>query len=156
MPHLLLDSNLAVLLATGLANKSYIAKHKNLHPTYDIKDYNILTGLVAQSKGVLFSPHILAETSSLLRQSNDPMKSHISQSLANLINRSTETYFCSSSATLHRDYTRLGLTDAVMMCLCRTGATLLTADFDLYWAAASAGLNSVNYNHIREQRLDFR
>jgi hypothetical protein len=48
------------------------------------------------------------------------------------------------------------LTDAVLLeLLAVSGATLLTADFDLYLAAARANLKVVNYNHYRDLRSDF-
>jgi hypothetical protein len=54
------------------------------------------------------------------------------------------------------EFIRLGLTDSVLLELGRSGATLLTVDLDLYLAALDAGLNVINYNHLKENRPDFR
>jgi hypothetical protein len=55
-----------------------------------------------------------------------------------------------------KEFIRLGLTDAVLLELAHTGATLLIVDLALYLAAWAFGLNAINYNHVREQRVDFQ
>lgn len=151
----LLDANLAVLFAVGLADRNYIAKHKNLS-SYDTTDFDIVSGLIAKSSGIVFTPNVLTETSNLVRQIGNPIKEHVSQSLANIVNKSTEQYIESRTAVEHLNYVRLGLTDAVLLTLQASGASLITADLALYLSAANAGFNSINYNHLREQRPDFR
>jgi len=62
----------------------------------------------------------------------------------------------SKVAVGRKEFIRLGLTDAVLLELAHKGATLSTVDLALYLAARASGLNAINYNHVREQRVDFQ
>ena len=151
----LLDSNLTVLLAVGLADPAYIVRHKR-SSAFDAVDFTILTEVIRGFSQIVFSPNVLTETSNLVRQAKDPIKTAVSRSLADLINGSVEAYVESRRATMHEKYLRLGITDSVLLTQQLAGGTILTVDFDLYFAASTAGRDVINYNHLREQRKDFR
>ncbi len=152
---LLLDANLAILVAVGLTDRAFIGRHKRL-ATYDEADFDIVSGMIGRSSGILFTPNVLSETSNLARYVSDPMRSQICVILAEIIARSEECYISSSDAAKHPAYLRLGLTDAALLVAAEQNATLLTDDLNLYLAAESAGLSPINYNHLRELRGDFR
>ncbi len=141
-------------MIVGIANPKYIEKHKNLHPEYDVKDFDLLTDILNQSSQVIFTPHVLTETSNRLRQIKNPMKDEISHVFKEIIHSNDEKIVISKAAASRPEYIRLGLTDAVLLEIGTTGATLLTADLDLYVAAVTADLKAANFNHIREQRRD--
>ena len=152
---ILLDTNILVLVAVGLTDIRYIRRHKRLQ-TFDETDFQIVCDLIDSSSGVIFSPNILTETSNLIRYVGEPMKSEIAMTFSGMIERTEEQYIPSASAVSRSEHVRLGLADAVLLRLAETGATLLTDDHLLYLAAASGGLNAINYNHIREQRPDYQ
>lgn len=151
---LLLDTNLPVLLVVGLTDLSYIAKHKRLSG-YDEKDFEIVNGYVAGSDRLIICPNVASETSNLLRQIAEPARSQIGSAFAEIIGRIEESYVPSVDAASMPEHLRLGITDSVLLLLAKTDATLLTADLDLYLAAAHRNLSTINYNHIREQRADY-
>jgi predicted nucleic acid-binding protein len=124
--------------------------------TYDMLDYEIVSDILAQSSAIIFNPNVLTETSNLLRQIGEPIRSELTQVLAKIIQRVDETIIPSRAAVARTEYARLGLTDAVMLEAARSGGVILTADADLYVAALRANLQAINYNHIREKRKDFR
>lgn len=148
---LLLDSNLAVLYAVGATNIKYIAKHKRLQ-TYDVTDYTIICNIMASFDDVVFTPNVLTETSNLLGQIGDPIRTEIARTFSDIVRRAEERFVDSKVAVNHSHFVRLDLTDAVLLLLAASGATLLTVDLDLYLATQSSGLNGVNYNHVRDQR----
>lgn len=63
---LLLDTNLLVLLAVGLADPEKITSHKRLQK-YDPVDFENLTTLVESSAKLILCPNIATETSNLIR-----------------------------------------------------------------------------------------
>lgn len=150
-----LDTNLAILLAVGATDTRYIAKHKRLRP-FDETDFAILDEMIGLSAGVVWCPNVLSETSNLVRYVADPIRSEIALTLKALIHSWTETLVESPIATDRTEYLRLGLTDAVLLTLAASGATLLTDDLDLHHAALAAGYLSVNFNELRDERRDFR
>lgn len=147
-----LDTNLAVLLAVGTANPDYIEKHRRLR-VYDKTDFLLLDELLGAADGIIWCPHVLAETSNLARYVNDPIRVEVAQALSILISKYPEANIVSAEASKHNAYMRLGLTDSVMLILASTGATLLTDDLDLHVAALSAGHDSINFNEFRDQAL---
>jgi hypothetical protein len=151
---LILDTNLLALLVVGLTDQKYISRHKRLR-VFDETDFDIVARMVDQ-RGCLLTPNVVSETSNLIRYVADPMRSEAAVILARLVNGYEERFVPSKTAVVHKDYVRLGATDAVLLELTQTGATLVTDDLALYLAAVHAGLDAVNYNHIREARPDFR
>ena len=152
---ILLDSNLTVLLAVGLTDKSYISKHKRLS-AYDENDFDIVIALLSESKGIVFSPNVLSEVSNFLRQTKDPIKTEISNTFIKIISGASEIFVESRDASLDQHFLRLGLTDAVMLMLANTESVLFTADAGLYIAALERGHEAINYFHLKEQRPDFQ
>jgi hypothetical protein len=146
---IILDTNLLVLLVTGLTNPEYIAKHKRLQ-AYDKDDFIILEKILDTYSNITLCPNVLSETSNLLRYVGEPIRSEIAAKLHELIDGLGEEYISSAAAADQADYLRLGLTDAVLIKLAETGSDLLTDDLPLYLAAVGRGLSATNYNHIRD------
>ena len=152
---LLLDTNLLVLLVTGLTNPAYIPKNKRL-AAFDEIDFNIVSNIADSASKLVFSPNILSETSNFLRYAWGPVRMETSDTLALLVRTYGEDYVPTHSVLDIPEFNRLGVTDCVLIVQARSGATLLTDDLDLFLASSSAEQNAVNYNAYREQRPDFR
>jgi hypothetical protein len=149
-----IDSNLLLLLIVGSASRSYVTRHKRLK-AYTIEDFDTLAWVISCYDNIVLLPHTLTETSNLLRQIDDPMRSNIARSLHRLILTCPEQYLASRSATVRPEYTRLGLTDAALLELSRIEPgrdqpTLLTVDLDLAIAAEINGYPVENFNHYRD------
>lgn len=98
-------------------------------------------------------PHILAETSNLVRQCYGPVRQQLSAQLAVVIEELVEDHIAARLVTSSAHFSRLGLTDAAMLALSMKEMTLLTDDLDLYIAGATAGLDCLNFTHLREAAL---
>jgi hypothetical protein len=152
---IILDTNLTILLLVGLTNLAYIQHHKRLRQ-FDVEDFKILGGIIARFSQIQFIPNVLSETSNLVRYVSDPMRSEISGVLAAIVQGTQEEFIASRTAVVRPEYRWLGLTDAALLELASSGATLLTTGLGLYLSASQAGLSVVNFNHIREQRPDYQ
>ncbi|MGH7096446.1 MAG: PIN domain-containing protein [Stellaceae bacterium] len=146
---LILDSNLLVLLTVGTASRAYISKHKRLQ-AYSEADFDLLVEVIAPVSKVMVTPNTLTEASNLLGQIGEPVRTHIYETLRLMIKASEEIHVESGRAVEHDEFRRLGLTDAVLLELTDSSCMLLTADLDLYLAAARRGLKVVNFNHLRD------
>lgn len=153
--HLLLDSQLLVLLSVGLADRSKIARHKRLS-AFDARDFDLLAGIISRFPNLMVTPNIATETSNLLRFGTHDAS--LAEILAAGLQDWTEIYVPSRSAVQNLAFHRLGLSDAAMLHVLaeREDTILLTADVDLYLAGQSAGLAVENFNHVRNERVDFR
>ena len=152
MQTLLIDSQLLLLLVVGAVSPKYIAKHKRLTPVYTEADFNILLELVDRSAAVAVTPNTLTETSNLLGQIGDPIRTELFTGFAQVVKQFQEYYIDSRQAAEQDVFVRLGLADAAMLTANKSGLSLLTADLDLYMAAAESGQEAINFNHVREAR----
>lgn len=154
MSNLIVDTNLLVLLIVGLASKKYISAHKKLS-AYDVKDFEILSEIISKFDQLVFTPHVLSETSNLVACINEPAKTEIMKTFGEIIGKFGEQYVPSVEGIGRAEFTRLGLTDGVLLTLGQGGGSLITADVPLYLAATSAGYQATNYMHIKGGRADF-
>jgi hypothetical protein len=117
------------------------------------QDYDALLDLLADVDRVDVTPHILAETSNLASYIAEPAKSAIRAVLTEVTQTANEIFIPGKQITRHTAYRQLGLVDAAIVMSASPDCTLLTADLDLYVAAVSAGIDCVNFNHVRDQYL---
>lgn len=140
----LLDSCLLVLLIVGLCNRKYIGRHKNLYPVYKERQFDILVELIKSATALVSTAHTLTETSNLLRQISDPMRSEIMDSFRQFVGQSRELTVDGVTASRAQIFIRLGLTDAAIVSLPADEIVILTVDHDLHLAASRAGFEVLN------------
>lgn len=147
-----IDTNLPVLLVVGSASKEYIRKHKRLQ-RYTDDDFDLLTWIIAQLSEIVMLPHVLAETSTLARQIENPARARIQSALRKLIATTIELPIQSVSGARRDEFPHLGLTDAVILHLCSMSIsgiqpTLITVDGQLADAANAMGFSVVDYAQL--------
>jgi hypothetical protein len=139
-----IESCLLVLLIVGATNPKYIAKHKNLYPVYNERHFAPLLGLLRLASSVVCTAHILTETSNLLRQVADPMRTEIMNVFRKFVHQSRELQADSVVASNAPTFIRLGLTDAAIVSLDPDEVAVITVDHDLHIAASQAGFEVSN------------
>lgn len=149
MKKILIDANLLCVLVAGYSAPKAIGRHKRLK-AYNDDDFRRIVDLISPFDKVLTCPHILAETSNLLANTNDVEKRDLLEGLRVLLADMEEVSPPSIFACDHEAYHRLGLTDAVLLSMEISGAPLLTVDLDLTLAATKGGREAINYNWHRE------
>jgi hypothetical protein len=147
-PRLLLDTNLLVLLIAGSTDRKLIGAHKRVQ-TFTSGDYDLLIRFMAGCRELITCPNVLTEASNLLLGGTDGLSLRLAAVFSRLIGSLAERAIASATAAAQTDFTRLGLTDAVILCLLEPGTVLLTADLHLCLAAQRAGGDAVNFNHQR-------
>jgi predicted nucleic acid-binding protein len=149
----LLDTNLLVLLIVGSTSEAHIVKHKRTR-SYDVQSFRLLRDtLVGNFTKLITTPHVLAESSALLRQCAEPLRSHLTETLAHWASESREEYLPAEQVVLRPEYMRLGLTDAAIIAQASREIVLLTDDLQVYLEAAQAGVQAENFTHLRDAYL---
>ena len=139
------DTQLLVLLIVGLTNPQFIGRHKRVTPVYNEAHFNALKTILTQAPKLVCTPHILTETSNLLRQSGDPMRSQIMTAFKRFIDSADERRVQSARAAEQPSFVRLGLTDAAILSLDPAEVqVLLTVDHDLHIASLEKGFDARN------------
>lgn len=141
---LVLDTCLLVLLVVGATNRKYILKHKNLYPVYNERHFDKLIEVINTAPFVVCTAHILTETSNLLRQIGNPMRSEIMEVFRQFVHRSRELRVDGATASNAPIFIRLGLTDAAIVSLDADEVAILTVDHNLHIAASHAGFDVFN------------
>ena len=68
---ILVDSNLAALLIVGSASRDYVSIHKRCKG-YSLDDFDLVGEIIKEFSDIITVPHLLAETSNLVRDINGP------------------------------------------------------------------------------------
>lgn len=144
-----IDTNLFLLFVVGSEAPELIAKHRRLE-SYSVQDYDALRRLLNSAGQVYVTPNTLTETSNLLGQHGEPERSRLFRRLQAVIRDSREVYVASATATAHPAFTRLGLTDVVLLEAATAATPLLTMDFQLYAAGLAKDIAAaVNFTAYR-------
>ncbi len=144
-----IDSNLAVLLIVGAASRSYIARHKHLSH-YDAYDFELLGEIIKEFSDIVMLPHVLSETSNLVRQIAPPAYRAVKGAFRTFVEGAVELALVSRDGCDRPEFMPLGLADAMLLHVCGldvAGAqpTLLTADSKLADCALSMGYSVIDY-----------
>jgi hypothetical protein len=150
MANLIIDTQLLLLFVVGATRRSYIGKHKRLR-AYSEADFDLLLEVISDYENVVVTPNTLTETSNLLGYKiQEPMRSEVFTVFGAIIQNTDEIYVESRALCGHKEFVTLGLTDAALHDLSDDRNILLTADLNLYLAAAKNG--AVNFHYLRVER----
>lgn len=152
MKSIIVDANLLCLIVAGQSAPNAIGRHKRLK-AFTLDDYKRVMEICSLFSTAITCPNVLTEVSNLLANTNNDEKSILLNGLADLIERMNENHVHSFVACAHPIFSRLGLTDAVLLCIEIEDCALLSVDLDLVLAAQAAGKTVVNYNWIRDQKI---
>jgi len=152
MSSVLLDTNLFILLIVGLADKSYIAKHKRTQ-TFTEDDFDTLVKIIGKYSQLIITSHCLSEVSNLITNreadKKDLMQNKIKQTLKIVMERTKETHISKEHIFKNNLVFRLGVADTGIIEKSKRVSLLLTIDLDLYIELEKLGRNVYNFNHIR-------
>jgi len=152
MRRVAVDANLLLLLIVGQVDPTFVERHKRLQ-AFLLADFDLLVDELAKAEAIVTTPNVLTEVSNLLGDGvNEPLRSRLTLFLESWIPSLLEHYCESRVASKNRAFGRLGLADSAWLTLLDSNTELLTADGPLYREALAQGLNSRNWNHIREER----
>lgn len=144
----LVDTNILLLYFIGGYKPDEVPRFKRTRQ-FTVEDYYLLKGLLAPFKSVLTVPNILTEVNSLSGQMPQSAKEPYLGHFAKQVELLDEHYLASTDACRAEEFTKLGLTDSVIMELARDKYLVLTDDWKLYGYLESAGIDVMNFNHIR-------
>ncbi|WP_294131631.1 PIN domain-containing protein [Sphingobium sp.] len=149
MKQALIDTNLLCLLVVGSVAKGLIKNHKRLK-IFTENDFDHLIAILSLFPNIVTTPHVLTETSNLLRHSPEPLRSQVSFALSQFVEKVEEREFPAISVIKHPMYHKLGITDCVLMVASQSDAVIISDDLDLCLAAHAAGSLVINYNYFRD------
>lgn len=143
--HILIDSNLLLLLLIGRVNPTRIALFKRTSK-YTTQHFRALTDILISGPRPVTTPNILTEVSNLAGQLTDPERSKVLGLLRLLVETIDERYVASKEAVAINEFTRLGLTDAGIMSMKLDRCVVISDDLPLVLALKHRGIDAVNFS----------
>lgn len=144
----LVDTNILLLYFVGSHNREQIPRFKRT-VQFTVDDYDLLVRLLSRFTRVVTTPHILSEVNSLSGQMGEPTKTEYFGEFARGIATLDEQYVASATASQLSEFPKLGLTDSGILHLAGGKYLVLTDDFKLCQFLEKAGVDVLNFNHIR-------
>lgn len=143
-----IDTNLLVLLLVGTVNQRRIATFKRTQG-FTLADFRLLQSLIKWFGSPLYStPHILSQVSDLTDLSGHEREA-IRGLFTSLVATIEEQYDTAGELVKTPAFGRFGLADASIAAVCKRGVLVLTGDLNLQVALQAAGLDALNFNHVR-------
>ena len=109
-----IDTNLFILLLTGLIDRRLVAKFKRTQH-YNEQDFDILADMLESAKRVCVTTQVLTETDNLIRQLPDRHHAVVATIMRNLFDSWIEIYRPSKELLGAGDHMGFGLTDAILI-----------------------------------------
>jgi rRNA-processing protein FCF1 len=142
------DSNLLVLFFLGGFDRSQIDKNPRLEK-YSPDDFELLIKLLDKFRVLVTTPHVLTEVSNLSNAVPEGERKSYFESIASRVTLLEERHVACSTALAGR-WERFGLTDAAIATIAENQLLVLTDDFRLSQVLQSEGIDSLNFNHLRQ------
>jgi hypothetical protein len=144
----LIDTNVLLLFFVGSFDRTQIAGFKRT-AAYSISDYDALLLFLRPFHRIVTTPNILSEVNSLSGQMGEPAKARYFAAFAENIGLLAEEYVVSADVAQLEQFPRLGLTDSGILHLVRDRFLVLTDDLPLSGFLEKAGIDVLNFNHLR-------
>ncbi len=145
---LLVDSNLLLLYFVGAYDPERIATFKGT-ARFGPDDFDLLLRLVALFQRIVTTPNILTEVSNLSGKLREDEKRTYFADFAKLVPRFAEHYCESKEICALQHFKDFGLTDSGIIDLARGSFLVLTDDGPLVGYLQNAGIDVINFNHVR-------
>lgn len=145
---ILVDTNLLLLLITGLFDKNYIQQFKRTDK-YSIEDFEVVSEIILKFSSIIITPHILAELSNLSSQMKNLEKSFIQ--VIEIIKNSQEVYIQKDDLLSHDKFIlKFGFTDiSILEGALKYKLLVFTDDANLNSILQHKGVDTINLNYIR-------
>lgn len=145
---ILVDTNVLLLYVVGSFDLPQVTRFKRTRQ-YTESDFLLLGNLLSKFRKILTTSNILTEVNSLAGQLGGPAKTACFEEFARRIALLDEHYVPSAEASSVAGFTRLGLTDCGIAHFAKDRCLVLTDDLPLYVYLAHAGVDVINFSHIR-------
>ena len=144
---ILIDTAPLVLLVVGTTKPGLISRHTNTRDQFAEDDYLRLKLMIGTAE-IVVTPHILTETSNLVRQIGHPLLVSVMATYGALLTRVREHHVPAADVGGDPLLGRFGITDAAATRIAAMGPRLLTTDGALYAEALKVGNDAILFRPI--------
>ena len=143
------DTNILLLEVVGACHPKRVESFKRTRQ-FTLFDFDLLNQFLGRFVRIVTTPNIMSEVSNMLKQLLDHEARQAHQLLTSRLEVLDERFVSTSTAANDTAFTRLGVTDAVLVWLAKQGMLVVTDDVRLRDRIWSLGLDCLNFNNIRQ------
>jgi len=148
----LLDSNLLLVWLIGRIDRDMVSRFKRTS-RFTAEDYDNLAGMCDQFGAWYTTPHVLTEVSNLGGTLKGDYEAAFRLLLRDRVKLLRESALPSADIVNTPAFLMLGLTDAALVHVARTGPLLVTVDLDLARHVQRLGLDVLNFTNVQGLRF---
>ena len=147
---LLIDTNILLLYIVGLCDPTLIGDFKRTD-NYTAEDFDLLEMLLKEfgNSPIVTTPNILTEVSDLADGVPRRGREDVARIFAAVVQPMNEQYTPSRTVALDPAFVKIGLADTGIMQTAKERYLVLTDDFRMAGVLQSAGVDVINFNHLR-------
>ena len=149
---IIVDTGPLILLLAGYYNYDTIGKNK-LTEEFTTDDFDILFKFLSNFRGIIVTPHVLAEVSNLINTKvNKSDFTDFIERITEKLSRFKEVYIKKDEILAGEEVKKVGITDAGILLACEKRDNLiLTKDFKFENLCISKGLPVIHFDKLREE-----
>jgi hypothetical protein len=146
----MVDTNILLLLVVGSTDLRRVGDMPRTKQ-YDADDYNNASYIVRGFRWAVTTPHVLSQTSDLLRSTRayGELAESLSRKLQAVFLLTQEHFVPARVLAKPKEFRSVGLADASVLDAARRGCTILTDDLILHNVVLSRGGKSINFTERR-------
>jgi hypothetical protein len=146
----LVDTNILLLLVVGSTDPSKVGAMSRTKQ-YSVEDYRAASSIVEAFRWTVTTPHVLSQTSDLLRGSGayGELAHALSQKLKAVFIVTQEHFVPARVLARPLEFHSVGLADASVLDAAHRGCTIFTDDLPLHNVILSRGGKSINFTEWR-------
>ncbi len=145
---IIIDANLLLLFVVGSYDQNRISTFKRTKK-FGKDDFMLVKRFIECFKTVRTTPSILTEVSNYLNQLPEELQAEFYTAFSDCIRSLFEVYEESANLSKNDCFTKYGLTDTSIIADAKNNYVVLTEDFPLSGYLISAGVDAINFNHLR-------
>ena len=148
---LLIDTNILLLYVVGLCDPTLITDFKRTD-NYSPEDFELLDLLLKEfgNSPIVTTPNILTEVSDLADGVPRRARDEVARIFAAIVRPMNERYTPSRDVSADPAFAKIGLADTGIMLTAKGQYLVLTDDYHMAGILQSAGVDVINFNHLRE------
>jgi hypothetical protein len=132
----------------GLVDPALISAYKRTRQ-FSLEDFELLLRICRWFQQIVTTPNILTEVNNLAGQLSHEQTRRWRSKFRSSIASFVEEYISTNSACDSPQFELCGLTDSTILEVAHGKRLVLTDDLDLYVRLQSAGVDALNFNHLR-------
>lgn len=148
---IMFDTNVLLVYLVGIFDVKLVSRFKKT-AAYSSEDFSLLQGMVLLGRGLVVTPHVLAETCNHIDKATQPYRNDLYTVLQAFIEATSERRQEARRLSSYHSFPRVGISDISLLDASLKSHLIVTDDSGCYTAIEEVGGLVINFNHLRSSQ----